>query len=135
MLDIDTTSKREQRKFGVVMAIAFVVLGAIRWAIAREDPPVAFLYVAAPFLALALVAPAVLGPVLRAWLKFALVLNWVMTHVMLTVVWVFLITPTRVLIGLFGSDPLKREWSSEDSTYWEEPDEQPDDIEAYFRQF
>ena len=64
-----------------------------------------------------------------------LVLNWVMTNVMLTVVWVFLIIPTRVLIKLFGSDPLKREWSSEESTYWEEPDEQPDNIEAYFRQF
>jgi len=135
VLDIDTTSKREQRKFGVVMAIAIVVLGGIRWAIAREDPPVAFLYVAAPFLVLALVAPAVLGPVLRVWLGFALVLNWVMTHVLLTVVWVFLITPTRVLIRLFGSDPLKRQWSSEDETYWEEPDEQPDNIEAYFRQF
>ena len=58
-----------------------------------------------------------------------------MTHVSRTIVWVLTITPARVLIRLFETDPPKREWCSEDATYWEEPDKQPDDIEAYFRQF
>ena len=58
-----------------------------------------------------------------------------MTHVLRTIIWVLTITPARVLIRLFETDPPKREGCSEDATYWEEPDEQPDDIEAYFRQF
>ena len=58
-----------------------------------------------------------------------------MTHVMRMIIWVLTTTPARVLIRLFETDPRKREWCSEDATYWEEPDEQPGDIEAHFRQF
>jgi saxitoxin biosynthesis operon SxtJ-like protein len=135
MVDIDTSSRKEQRKFGIVMAIAITVLGGLRWAFHRGDPPMMFVYVAAVFLVLGLVAPVLLKPVLIAWLRFALVLNWIVTHILLTVAFFLLITPTRYLISIFSDDPLDRKWEPDAETYWKEPDDQPDDPDAYLNQF
>ena len=135
-MDIDTSSRKEQRNFGIVMAVAIAVLGLIRWAIHGGGPlPMPFFYVAAVFLALGLLAPRVLQPVLVVWLKFALAVNWVMTHLLLTVAFLGIITPMRVILRLLGKDPLNRAWDHEAPTYWEEPDDQPTEFQRYFNQF
>ncbi len=134
-MNIDTSSKKEQRNFGIVMAVAITVLGLIRWALHREAPPMNFFYVAGTFLVLGLVVPRVLQPVLIVWLKFALLLNWIMTRVLLTVAFCGMIVPVRVFIHLFGKDPLKRQLDADASTYWEEPEEQPEEFERYLNQF
>lgn len=134
-MDIDTTNKKEQRKFGLVMAGAFTVLALIRWALHRGTIPTGFLVIAAAFLVLGLVAPRVLRPVLFVWLKFALALNWFMTRVLLTTAFLGMIVPARILIRLFSTDPLKRAWDPEAPTYWEEPEDQPEELERYLNQF
>ena len=69
-----------------------------------------------------------------AWLAFAEALNWVMTRVVLTVAFYALITPARY-IRSFVKDPLKRRWDPAARTYWEDAEEQPDDVQKYFNQF
>ncbi len=134
-MNIDTSDKKQQRNFGIVMAVAITALGLIRWALHREAAPLCFFYVAAAFLSVGLVAPRALRPVLAAWLKFAIMLNWTVTHVLLTAAFFGMIVPTRVIIRLFGNDPLNRTWDAEASTYWEEPEEQPAEFERYLNQF
>jgi len=138
VIDIDTSDRQEQRKFGIVMAVAIAVLGLIRWVLHGFDPegfPVYFFAVAAVFLVLGLVVPPALKPVFIAWIKLALVLNWIVTHVILSLAFYLMITPVRVIIKLFGEDPLKREWLPDAPTYWEEPEEQPEEFERYKNQF
>ncbi len=136
MMHIDTSDRREQRKFGLLMAAAIAVLGLIRSALhGFEHVPVYFFAVAAVFLVLGLVAPVLLKPVFIAWMKFAELLNWVVTHVLLTFAWCVMMTPVRLLVSLFAEDPLKREWKQNGSSYWEPPEEQPKEVERYFNQF
>ena len=134
-MNVDTSDRREQRKFGIVMGVAVVVLGLARWALHRGGPPMALFYVAGVLLALGLLAPIVLRPFMVVWYKFALALNWVMTGVLLTLAFVLMITPVRLIIRLFGDDPLNRAWDPEAVTYWEDPDDQPADLRSYFNQF
>ena len=134
-MNIDTTDRKGQRDFGLVMAGAIVVVGLIRWAWHRGAPPMAFLYVAATFLVLGLAAPRLLRWPFFLWMKFALAVNWVMTRVLLTVAFLGLIVPTRVIIRLFGKDPLQRAWDPDAATYWEDPEEQPVEFERYFNQY
>lgn len=136
MMHIDTSDRREQRKFGLLMAAAIAVLGLLRYALhGFEHFPVYFFAVAAVFLALGLAAPIVLKPVFIAWMKFAVVLNWIVTHILLTVAWCVMFTPVRVLVSIFSEDPLKRAWKAGGASYWEPPEEQPDKVERYFNQF
>jgi hypothetical protein len=56
----------------------------------------------------ALVVPRLLGPVERAWMKLAAVLGAVNTRILLTLVYVLVVTPIAWLRRL-GGDPLRRE--------------------------
>ena len=136
MLDIDTSSRTEQRKFGLVMAVAISVLGLLRYAIhGFAQFPLWFFVVAGVFAFFGLVWPRALKPVLIVWMKFALVLNWVMTRILLTVVYWVVIVPMGIIMGLFSEDPLKRKWLAKTDSYWEAPEEQPTELEQWRNQF
>ncbi len=134
MKRVDVTSRKEQRKFGVMMGAAFAAFGLLRWWLVSHTPYV-FFGLGIVFFVLGLLAPRTLGPVFAVWMRFAEALNWVMTRVLLTLVFYGLITPARYLNGWFGSDPLKRTWDPSASTYWESPDEQPAELERYKNQY
>ncbi|HNR33540.1 MAG TPA: SxtJ family membrane protein [Candidatus Hydrogenedentes bacterium] len=135
-MTLDTSSRSEQRKFGIVMAVAIAVLGLIRWALhGFAVVPTYFFSVAAVFLALGLVAPFVLRPVLIVWMKFAEALNWLTTRVLLTLAFFLLIVPVRVIMLLVRHDPLNRAWDPAAESYWEEAEDQPKEFERYLDQF
>ncbi|HNZ47614.1 MAG TPA: SxtJ family membrane protein [Candidatus Hydrogenedentes bacterium] len=136
MLDIDTSDRKEQRKFGFVMAAAIVILGGIRFALHGFTAiPWAFLAVAVLFAVPAALFPGALRPVFVVWIKFALVLNWIVTHVMLTLVYYLIIVPMGLIMRVAGKDPLNRKWLPATESYWEEPEEQPEEFERYHHQF
>ena len=133
-MDVDTSSRREQRAFGLVMAAAIVVVTLIRWLIGGHLATWPF-YLSGAFLVLGLAAPVALKPVFVVWMKFAEVLNWVMTRLLLSIVFFLMITPTRLLMRIFSDDPLKRRFELDAASYWEEPEEQPDDPARYENMF
>ncbi len=136
MLDINTSSRTEQRKFGLVMAAAIVVLGLIRYAFhGFAQFPMYFFAVAGVFAFFGLVWPGALKPVFIVWIKFALVLNWIVTHLMLTIIYWAIIIPMGIAMRLFSDDPLKRKWLPHDTSYWEAPEEQPEEFERWRNQF
>ncbi len=140
MLDIDTSSRTEQRKFGLVMAAAIFILGLLRMAIrfalhGTFANPVWFFVVALPFLVLGLLWPRGLKPLFVVWIKFALVLNWIVTHVLLTIMYYLVIMPMGLMMRLFSEDPLKRRRLPQTESYWEEPEAQPEEFEGYLNQF
>lgn len=135
-MEVNYSDKSEQRKFGIVMAVAITVLGGIRWAIhGFHTFPKGFLIIAAVFLVLGIAAPRVLKPVLIVWMKFALAINWVMTRILLTVAFFLLMLPAGIIMKLLGKDPLNRAWQPDATTYWETPEEQPAELERYYNQF
>jgi hypothetical protein len=136
MLHIDTSDRKEQRKFGVVVGIAFLLFGLLRWWLHNfEHIPVVFFSLGGVLITLGLVAPPLLKPVFIAWMKLAIVLNWIMTRVFLSVAFYLMITPARWMIHYFGEDPLKRAYLPESETYWEKPDYQPRTREEFRRMF
>jgi len=138
MTIINTSDRREQRKFGLVMAAAILVLGMIRWllhGVAWAVFPAYFVIVAGVFLVLGLAAPRALQPIFVLWMKLAFVLNCIMTRVLLALAFYLMITPVRVLVRIFGEDPLKRTWLPGSESYWEPPEEQPKEFDRYRNQF
>jgi len=139
MIDIDVTSRGEQRKFGLVMAVAIAILGFLRSAwhhgIWSVTIPWGFLAVAGVFAVLGLAAPGMLRPILVAWIRFAEGLNWVITRLLLTIVFVLLLTPMGIWVRLRGKDPLKRRFLPPGTSYWEPPEEVDTSLEGFRKQY
>jgi len=137
-INIDTSDRSEQRKFGLVMAAAFVIIGLIRWGFrgfAFASMPLYLWAVAVPFLVLGILWPRSLQPLFVLWIKLAVVLNYVMTRFFLAITFYVMMTPIGILKRLFSGDVLQREWDPERSTYWEDAEKQPTDLDSYKRQF
>lgn len=131
----------EERKFGLVMAGAVIAVAAVRYIVhwlhagARPAIPVYFLVVAAAFVLLALIWPRALKPLLIVWMRIALTMNWAVNHVVMTLAFFVLIVPMRAIMMVVGKDPLNRKWAPKAASYWEPPDEQPDEFARYKNQF
>ena len=105
------------RRFGFVMAVAFGVLAALLlW---RHRPAGPYLLaLAGGFALLGAVAPRVLDPVERAWMRLAGRLSVVMTYVVLTLAYFLVVTPLGLLRRLFGADSLHLKLDRSAATYW-----------------
>lgn len=132
--DPQNPTRADLRNFGLLMFAAFTVIGCLRWWLKGYVPSILF-GVAIAFLVFGLALPNLLKPVYRAWMKFALALNWVMTRVLLTIAFYGMITPAAIIYRIISGDPLKRKWDASATTYWGAPDDQPKEIEAYKNQF
>ena len=127
-------SKAELRKFGLTVGGAFAVFGAISWWRGHELPPRVLWTLAALLMVPGAVAPAILGPVHRAWMAFATVLGHVNTRIILTVLFYLVMTPVGLIMRLFR-DPLDRSLRDRSTTQWIKRESQPVDPGRYERQF
>jgi hypothetical protein len=105
------------RSFGVVFAVVFAIIallpllhgGGVRlWSLGM----------AALFVILALAIPQVLAPLNRLWLKLGLLLHKIVNPVVLGIMFYLVITPTGLLMRLFGKDPLRLKRDPAAATYW-----------------
>ena len=124
------------RSFGFVMAAFFGLvalfpllhgpLSSIRWWA---------LAVAAAFLAFALLWPAALRPLNRAWLKLGLLLSKVVSPVVLMILFYATVTPISLLMRWAGKDPLRLRRDAAAASYWiprEPPGPAPDSMKQQF---
>lgn len=115
----DASAKKKLVHFGLVMAGAFaVVSGLLALRGSAAWPYTAG--IAGLFLIAGLLAPGALRPVERIWMKLAAVLGFVVTNVLLTVVFFVGVTVTGLVMRLFGKDPLNLRFEKDRVSYWHE---------------
>lgn len=113
--------RRELRKFGFVMAGALAAVSVLLFI--RDIG--AWNYTAAAgglFLVTGLFLPRVLAPVEWVWMKFAHVLGFIMTNILLTVVFFTGVTLTGLVMRLLGKRPLNLNIRGDADSYWTEVD-------------
>jgi hypothetical protein len=113
---------------------AFAVLGAMSWLRGHVVPPRVFLVVAMALALPALIAPAALGPVQRAWMRGAAVLGRVNARIMLTVVFFVVLVPIGLVLRCFR-DPLDRSLEDGRGSQWVKREPEPPDLARYEQQF
>ncbi len=128
--------RRALRGFGLLMACVLLLVGGWLWWKAAASGP--WVLGAAALLALiGLAAPAVLKPIYKGWMILALILGWVMTRVVLTLVYYLVLTPIGFLGRAFGEQflQLKLKRSGETPSYWVRRTGPPREKSDYERQF
>lgn len=64
-----------------------------------------------------LIAPLTLRPVYNLWMRFGMAIGWVMNRVVLTIVFIGVFLPVRVIFMIFGNDPMHRKLDAQEKTY------------------
>lgn len=105
------------RSFGLVFAVVFLTIGL--WPLVRGGTLRAWaLVLAGAFLIAALTRPSLLAPLNRLWTRFGLLLGKVTTPIVMSILFYLVVTPTGLLMRLFGKDPLRLSRDREADSYW-----------------
>lgn len=126
---------RVEREFGLVVGGVFALLGA--WWLYRERfPSVAKFAIGlgAVLIFFALIWPKALVVPNKLWMSLAAVLSYVMTRVILALVFFLIVTPIGVVKRLSGWDPLSRRSGSSES-YWRPYAERQRDTRHYEKMY
>ena len=128
------SSKRDLKKFGITMGIVLAVFGALfLWR--QRNVYVVLFGISAFFLFFGLVIPVVLKPIQKVWMSFAITIGWFMSRVLLTILFFIILTPTGLLLRLFGKDFLDTDLRKKKETYWITMDSSKKDKMTYEKQF
>ncbi len=112
-LKLDRTALR---KFGLTLAIAFLLISGLFLFRQRHNLAAYSLAISLLFVIMRLAPVILLKPVYITWMRFAAVLGWVNTRVILLVLFGLVFTPLGLLMRLFKIDLLERKGNS--ATYW-----------------
>jgi Saxitoxin biosynthesis operon protein SxtJ len=128
-------SKKELRTFGLC-ALAFLAL--VAWIVFRRTSsmPVAAGLVGLGVIlaALGFLFPRALRPV---WIVLMVVnypIGWVLTHVVMSIIFYLVVSPVGVIMRLSGRDPMERRFDRSAKTYWKPRHSDPGSA-RYFRQY
>lgn len=111
------SDKIELRKFGITVGVVLLLIaGFLFW---KERASFSwFAAIGGALIVLGLIAPVVLKPVHRVWMTFAVVMGFIMTRVILTVLYYGLFTPVALMLKLLGKDLLEEKWDKTATSYW-----------------
>jgi Saxitoxin biosynthesis operon protein SxtJ len=112
-----TYTRRQLRDFGLLVGGIFGVIGLWPLLWRAQSPRLWALTLAVVLILPALVAPRILAPAYRAWMKLAEVLAWVNTRIVLGVVFYGVVTPIGLLMRLTGRDPMRRRLDQASESY------------------
>lgn len=128
-------TRKELREFGLVVGIAFAVLGTLLWWKHGKVDPRIFYSISAFLVLSGLLVPSILRPFQWAWMRLAVILGYVMNRVILGAIYFVVFTFVATIMRILKRDILHRAWQPEASTYWKMRPEERLPNERYERQF
>ena len=111
------SSKTELRKFGFTVGGVLLIIGIVLLYFEKSSHPY-FLGIGGLLIILGAVLPKILLPIQKAWMALAVDLGFIMTRVILSILYYLVITPIGLLAKLFGKDFLDRKIEKDKNTYW-----------------
>ena len=116
--DIPVLDNKGLRKFGLVTGAIIVVLFGLffPWLLGASLPKWPWILAGLLWLP-ALAYPAALQPVYHGWMKIGLVLGWVNTRIILSLLFYVIILPMAIIMRVMGKDPMARKMDPSAHSY------------------
>lgn len=113
------SGRKELREFGITIgAVLLLFAGIALW---RGKPSFPYLAICGIILIVSgLAFPAPLKPLQKIWMAFAVVMGFVMSRLILTVLFFGVITPISLLMKVMGKDILGERIVKTEPSYWHE---------------
>lgn len=118
-------SKKSLRKFGIVVGLVFLLLAGLTYI---KGYPLAVLYVtsiAGGLLVITgVVSPQALKGIYRSWMAMAFCMGWVVSRILLIVLFYLIITPIGILTRLLGKKFMEVKINKDEVSYWARKDKE-----------
>jgi hypothetical protein len=137
MIEINwNPSQKELRFFALGVAILVSIAGVFSL---RTDPPQYVLLclvatLAAAMILLGSVKPLWVRPIYLGWMIAVFPIGWIISHLVLAVVYFCIFLPIGAALRMTGYDPLQKSQKPPGDTYWVERKTSPSK-QQYFRQY
>jgi hypothetical protein len=122
------------RQFAGLWLLFFGFMAAWQAALERPMLAMALAVLAVTIGGLGLLRPQTVRPIFVGWMVLAFPIGWVLSRVLLALLFYGLFTPMGVVFKAIGRDPLRRRPQPARDTYWD-PKPAPANVRNYFHQF
>ena len=127
-------TKNDLKKFGITVGTVLILIAAVLfWK--QKDGYIYFGIIGILLVLSGLIKPVILKPLNKAWMTLAILMGWVMTRVILIILFYIVVTPTAFLAKVFKKNFLDLKIDKSRDTYWEirkKKQFQPEDYEKQF---
>ena len=109
--------KKEWRNFGIGISIILSIMAVIQWYIDSE----LYLYIiltAVIILLSGLIVPIILRPLFILFSYLGFILGWIMTRIILIILFYLIFTPIGLLMRLFGKKLLDTSFDKKKESFW-----------------
>ena len=111
------SKKIDIRKFGITIGIILMIIAGFLFWKEKESYQI-FLTVGTILFMLGILVPAILKPIYWIWMIFATILGWIMTRVILSLLFYIIVTPIGLIPRFFGKQFLELKWDKSKESYW-----------------
>ena len=122
------------RKFGFVVGGVFALLGGLFYLRHKAHWPY-FVWPGAALICLGLILPRALKWIYLAWMTLAVLLGFVVSHVLLVVFFYLVVFPIGLLARIVGKDFLSLKLDRDAKSYWLKRADAPKSAADYEKQF
>lgn len=111
-------SKKDLRKFGLTVGGVIVIISVLLFYFEKSSS--IYFAVVGAFLVLAgLLYPQILKPLNKVWMGLAITLGFIMSRVILTILFYLVLTPIAFIARIFGKKFMILKYDKSAKTYWE----------------
>jgi len=111
------SDKKELKKFGLTVGAVLLAVGLVLYFL--EKPANLYPISIGAFLAAAgLSVPEILLPLQKLWMALAVILGFIMTRVILSILFFVVVTPIGFAAKIFGKDFLDEKIDRKKESYW-----------------
>ena len=111
------SEKSDLRKFSITVATVFLVIAGFLFWKEKESFQI-FLAISVTLFLTAIAIPAILKPVYWVWMIFSTILGWIMTRVILSLLFYTILTPIGLISRFFGKQFLELRSDKSKESYW-----------------
>jgi hypothetical protein len=108
---------KELRKFSFTLSCALIILGGfVLWR--KGETGLLFWCIGIVILLMGLTKPRLLGPIHKGWMGMSFLMGFLMTHVILALLYYLVFTPMGLVMRIVRKDPLKLKRDHSAESHW-----------------
>tara|TARA_B100001758_G_C18348034_1_gene578172 strand:- start:647 stop:1060 length:414 start_codon:yes stop_codon:yes gene_type:complete len=128
------TGEKHLRSFGFTIGLIFLIISIFLFFKENESLQI-FIYLSILFAGLGLILPKFLKPIYLIWMIFAVILGWFMTRIILSSLYLLVVTPIGITLRVLGKDLLELSKKEIQGSYWNKRDSGIEKNQDYKKQF
>ena len=111
------SEKSDLRNFGITISVILLIIAGFLFWKEKESFQILFTF-GVTLCILGIAIPFILKPIYWVWMIFATILGWIMTRVILSLLFYIIFTPIGLIPRFFGKQFLELRWDKSKESYW-----------------